>query len=201
MGYKSFINNRLHRVVQEEICNIIGANDLYLEYRFKGHIADIYWRRHNIVFEVQCSKMSREECIKRTSDFERLGVRIIWILHQKNFNKPLLSPMEQYLTARKGLYYTNISQAGEGIVFDQEEALCYGIRKIRSHPIKIDLCSPIYKKHSLQVHFKGDKKDLGLIKRVKSFPQVWKEKGRIKKAAIQRKLLYHYTYLKWSIKI
>jgi competence CoiA-like predicted nuclease len=201
MGYKAFINNQLHLTVQKEIARIIGEDDVFLEYRFQGHIADIYWKKHNIVFEVQCSKMSLKECKKRTTDFERLGVRVIWILHQKNFNKPSVSPMELYLLERKGLYYTNISQNGEGIVFDQEEALCYGIRKVRSPPIKIDLCSPIYRNRSLKTHFKRDKKDLGLIKRFISYPEVWKEKWNIKKAAIQRKLLYHYTYLKWSIRM
>lgn len=201
MSYKHFINNRLHLMVQNEILRIIGDNTLSLEHRFKGHIADIYWEKHGIVFEVQCSKMSLEECKKRTDDFESLGIRIVWILHQKSFNKPLLSPMEQYLLAHKNVYYTNISQQREGIIFDQEQAICYGVSRIKSPPIQIDLSKPIYRLWGKKVHFKGDKKDLGIIKRFVNFPDIWKEKWHIKKNIIKRKSLYYYTYLKWSIKI
>ncbi len=170
-----------------------------LEQRFKGHIADIYWPEKRIVFEVQCSPISYEAAKKRTEDLEKLGLTVIWILHQKTFNKKHLSPSELYFVNKKRSYYTNISQAGEGWVFDQEEAIFDFNRLAKSPPREIDLSELLHKKYN--VCFKNEVKSLGFITRIALYKDIWKVKLKIFLIIIKREFTYFYTYFKWKISL
>lgn len=191
---RPFINNRLHLAVQHKVKELIDAPDVYLEYSFKGHIADVYWESKNTVFEIQCSPMPLKEIKKRTNDYEKLGIHLVWILHQKTFNKNSLSPAENYIIQNKRFYYTDISQHGEGIVFTQEEVILYERRLFKSYPLPIDLSQPM----GSAIFFKNDLTDMGLIKRIRTFPEIWKEKARALFLYWKRTLTYYFAYIKWK---
>lgn len=197
----NFINNKLHLRVQHKILSLINKEDVYLEYRFPGHIGDIYWKSKNIVFEIQCSPISLSEALKRTKDFENLGINIVWILHQKNFNKSYMSPSEEYLVKNKTVYYTNISQHGEGIIFDQEQAISFHLRKIKSPPIEIDITNIYNKKFQKKIYFSKSIASMLLIQRIWLFRSIWKEKVKIYFDIFLRRYHYFYKYLKWKSQI
>ena len=188
-------------MVQHKICDLIEDPGTFLEHRFKGHIADIYWKQQNIVFEVQCSPISLEEACRRTKDFEDLGIHIIWILHQKNFNKEHMSPSEEYLVKNKTVYYTNISQASEGIIFDQEEAIIYQKRPLKSPPIEINLNNVRKRIFSRKVYFASEGTSYRLVKRIYLFPEIWKQKRAFFIERWKRKFTYYIHYIKWTINL
>ncbi len=196
---QSYINNRLHLAVQMSIKAMFPEGSVFLEQRFKGHIADIYWPEKKIVFEVQCSPISYEAAKKRTEDLEKLGLTVIWILHQKTFNKKHLSPSELYFVKQRRSYYTNLSQAGEGWVFDQEEAISDFKRLAKSPPRELDLSELLHKRST--ICFKNEVTSLGFLVRISIYPDIWKLKKKIFLRHIKREFAYYYTYFKWKISL
>ena len=181
------------------IKEMFPEDSVFLEQRFKGHIADIFWPEKKIVFEVQCSPISYEAAKKRTEDLEKLGLSVIWILHQKTFNKKYLSPSELYFVKKRRSYYTNISQAGEGWVFDQEEAISDFKRLAKSPPREIDLSELLHKRST--ICFKNEVTSLGFLVRISIYPDIWKLKKKIFLRHIKREFAYYYTYFKWKISL
>jgi competence CoiA-like predicted nuclease len=198
---KDYINNRLHRTIQNKILSIIASPDVVLEYKVGSHIADVYWPSQKTVFEVQCSPISLNEAKRRTEDFEKLNLNIIWILHQKTFNKKYMSRAEMFLLGHKRVFYSNISQAGEGIIFDQEEALYFNKRLYKSPPNEIFLHLPYKKAFSKRTLFKGELRSLSWIKRMKENPYIWKMKGKYFQKRIKKILYYYYTAFKWLVSL
>jgi len=170
-----------------------------LEQRFKGHIADIYWPEKKIVFEVQCSPIAYEPAKKRTEDLEKLGLTVIWILHQKTFNKKHLSPSEIYFVTKRCSLYTNISQAGDGWVFDQEEVISDCMRLKKSPPREINVSELLHKKPTIS--FKNGVNSLHFINRLTLYPDIWKLKQKVILMKIKRECIYFYTYFKWKISL
>ncbi len=74
-----------HIAIQELILGQI--QDAHLEMRFDaiGRIADVFWEEKKLVFEVQCSPISKEEVEARNRDYESQGINVIWILYDKTF--------------------------------------------------------------------------------------------------------------------
>lgn len=133
--------NRLHRGIQEQIAAQIGNERVEIEASLPGHYADVYWPERKIIFEIQCSPISLSEVLQRNHDYEALGLRVVWILHTKTFNKRRLTPTERYLRTRNA-YYTNILPNQTGLIFDQEEIIQGSLRLYRSSPRPIDLTLP-----------------------------------------------------------
>ena len=198
---KKYINNRLHLAVQHKIASWIGKNECVLEHRVKEHIADIYWQAQNTVFEVQCSPISLKEASRRTKDFEKLKINIIWILHQKTYNKVHMSPAETYLVKNKKVYYCNISQSGDGIVFDQEEAILFHKRLHKTPPQEVLFHLPRKKFFSKNLYFSGDIQETPLLQRMRLHPDIWKKKTVFYAQQMQKKALYYFTALKWIISL
>ena len=198
---KKYINNRLHLAVQLKIASLIGDNACVLEHRVKEHIADIYWESQNTVFEVQCSPISLKEAARRTKDFEKLKMNIIWILHQKTYNKIHMSPAETYLVKKKKVYYCNISQSGDGIVFDQEEAISFHKRLYKTPPQEVKLHLPQRKFFSKKLYFPGDVQETPLSRRIGLHPDIRKKKTLFFTQKMQKKATYYFTALKWMISL
>ena len=74
-------------------------------------------------------------------DYERLGFRVIWVLHDKHFNKKMLSRAEAFLR-KKTCYYSNLDANGKGEIYDQFERLSHRWRRYKSKPFPIDLSHP-----------------------------------------------------------
>ncbi len=127
----------LHISLQVYLFNALPGAQLERPFPQIGRIADVYWEAKHMVFEVQCSPMTLQEATQRCNDYQKLGIKLVWILHQKRFNKKNLSPAEQFLRVHTNCYY-----AGNQIIYDQFE-ICKKSRRIfRGAPLKIDLRYP-----------------------------------------------------------
>ncbi len=156
-----------HLHVQQALLQQLPQGEAFLEHAFPSihRIADVAWLSQGIVFEIQCSPISALEVAKRTADYQSLGLKIVWILHDKRFNKKKLSQAEQHLR-HQTCYYTNYSKKGEGIFYDQFE-VCQGAhRPFKGPPLPLSFQLPITSLPQLpvlqshtatwQVHFRGD---------------------------------------------
>ncbi len=119
-----------HLQAQLKLLQLLPEGECSLERPFPsiGRIADTVWETANIVFEVQCSPISKEEVEARTADYRSIGLEIVWILHEKRFNKKNLTAAESHLRAQT-CYYTNMSPSGQGTFYDQFEVV-HGARRL-----------------------------------------------------------------------
>ena len=113
-----------HLHVQLRLLEALSSEEAQIEAPFPkiGRIADVAWHTKKIVFEVQCSPIALAEVTSRIFDYQREGYAVIWILHDKQFNKTFLSAAERHLRGTP-CYYTNCDKVGNGAVYDQFEVL------------------------------------------------------------------------------
>lgn len=132
-----------HLAVQHCLLSLLPYGEGRLEVPFQeiGRVADLYWEREGIVFEVQCSPISAEEVERRTLDYRQLGLQVVWILHAGRYNRRRLSAAEEWL-ADHPHYFTTIDPEGKGLFFDQWAQIEEGIRTYRLPPFSIDLSRP-----------------------------------------------------------
>jgi competence protein CoiA len=109
-----------HLNTQLAIAKQLPPKEAELEVAFPeiGRIADVVWEAKKILFEVQCSPISSEEVAKRTTDYRSLGYTVIWILHDKCFNRRTLSPAEAFLL-EQDVYYSSYDEQEAGVIYDQ----------------------------------------------------------------------------------
>lgn len=133
-----------HLNVQLFFLSTLPAGECVLEQRFPeiNRIADVVWVHKKIVFEIQCSAISRTEVLERSQDYKSLGYEIIWILHDKRYNQKKITSAEEFLSSRLH-YFTDINAAGEGVIYDQFSVLDKGLRLNRLKPLPIDLNHPM----------------------------------------------------------
>ena len=132
----------LHIQIQQHLKSLFPMGECILEHRFPsiGRIADIMLATRKIVIEIQCSPISYHEISSRSADYNSMGYDIVWILHDKTFNKRRLSAAELFLYGGKHpYYYTSISSDGEGGIYDQFDLISRGIRITSSHRHTIDI--------------------------------------------------------------
>ncbi|GAB4186930.1 MAG: hypothetical protein Tsb0015_05120 [Simkaniaceae bacterium] len=153
--------------------------EIFLEYPFKdiGRIADAYLPKHHIVFEVQCSFISLKEVKRRNFDYSRLGIKVVWILHDRKYNRRKVSSAEDFLRKYPS-YFTNMNDRGEGIIYDQFEIIYRGIRMYRSRRFPVHLLCCRKKKYWQKyltwrafqnksvLYFSNDRSDLWLNKKL-----------------------------------
>lgn len=127
---------RLQAILPEDACR--------LEVRFKeiGRIADAVWTDQKLIFEVQCSPISAEEVFQRNKDYGSLGFQVIWIFHDRQYNKFRISAAESSLK-NSPHYFTNIDAEGRGIIYDQFDIGKNGLRLKKLPPLKVDLSTPL----------------------------------------------------------
>lgn len=131
----------VHLQVQSTLVDQFSENEARLECPFPSirRIADLFWEKEGIIFEIQCSPISEEEARSRSRDYQALGLRIVWILHDQRFNKNKLSSAESWLRASVPCYYTNIAPGGSGICYDQFEVLQGACRLFKGPPLPLEL--------------------------------------------------------------
>lgn len=152
--------SRTHLALQRHLMDILPDGQAVMEKRFDeiGRIADVFWAEQNLLFEIQCSPMSRQEMLNRTEAYRSLGYQVVWILHEKSFNKFRLTSLEGAIQDIPH-YFTNMSPGGEGVIYDQ---CCFISRAVRiktwkrlpvdlSLPKRISLPTCCEKKERLQV--------------------------------------------------
>lgn len=125
-----------HLQLQLKLFDLIGSVEAQIECPFPSiqRIADIAWHAQKIVFEVQCSSIPLDEAKERILDYQKIGYRVFWILHDKQFNKRLLSASENYLRTTP-CYFSNMNKIGQGVVYDQFEVLKRGRRIFKGAPL------------------------------------------------------------------
>jgi len=109
-----------HLQVQQYLLKKLPIGECSLEHRFPEiqRIADAVWIPKKIVFEVQYSPISADEIRNRNRDYASVGYQVVWILHEQRFNRRKASPAEIVLQGLP-MYYTNMDQNGEGVIYDQ----------------------------------------------------------------------------------
>jgi len=132
-----------HLNVQYYFLKMLPEGECLLENPFPaiGRIADVYWPKEKMVFEVQCSCIAAKEVMERNRDYNSLGLQAVWILHDDRYNGTKLSSMEWALH-ESAHYFTNISKQGAGIIYDQFSILHQGKRLWKLSPLAIDVAKP-----------------------------------------------------------
>lgn len=142
----------LERLKQEEAA---------MEWRFPeiGRIADVAWLNQKYIIEVQCSPITLKEVREREEDYQRIGFQVLWILHEKCFNKKKLSAAEALLRLSPS-YFTNVNDKGRGIIYDQFEVIQNNRRLFKGPPLPISfptlspMTSPISKEDPLMIRLR-----------------------------------------------
>ena len=122
----------------------LPQGELFLEHRFPtiGRIADAAWIPYKCVFEIQCSPISREEVLSRNADYAKEGWLVIWLLHDRRFNRSAkpsrLDPVFETLPH----YFTNINAEGKGCLYDQFSIWKKGYRTHKLNPLPLVLSPP-----------------------------------------------------------
>jgi competence protein CoiA len=109
-----------HLALQLHIQKIFSPRKVLLERQFPsiGRIADCVLEEKKLVFEIQCSFITAAELKKRTQDYLSCGYEVIWILHDRRFNRLRLTAAEAFLRKRAH-YYTDFNQSGKGRIYSQ----------------------------------------------------------------------------------
>jgi len=135
------------------IAQELPQGEAILEHPFPsiGRIADVFWPQKGLVFEVQCSPMSLEEAEKRERDYRHLGFELVWILHERRYNRRRLSAAE-FFFIKRNTYFSSICEAGAGKIYDQFSIIKGGIRcyKGAQFPIAPSHPFPVIEKHPSQ---------------------------------------------------
>lgn len=132
-----------HLLLQLQIQSLFIEGEIALERPFLsiGRMADACWERHKLVFEIQCSMITRAETEERTRDYGSLGYQIIWLLDDRLFNRRRLRPAEEFL--RKNIcYYIHYKKMDRSLFYDQFELVRAGGRLRKSPPSLIKLTCP-----------------------------------------------------------
>ncbi len=129
-----------HLAIQIAIQQMLPPGEAFLEERFPliKRIADIAWPAQKLIFEIQCSPILAEEVAGRTADYASIGYQVVWILHDRRFNRYRLSAAEQFLKHFPH-YYTNFTGRKSGIIYDQYAYDVQGRREYKSRPLPIHL--------------------------------------------------------------
>ncbi|HEY5260012.1 MAG TPA: competence protein CoiA family protein, partial [Rhabdochlamydiaceae bacterium] len=99
-----------------------------------GRITDVSWENEKMIFEIQCSPISLKEAKERCSDYKRLGLNVIWILHDRQFNKKTVGEAEAFLRTQ-ACYFVSDRE----IFYDQFD-IVQGVRRLfKGPPLPIDL--------------------------------------------------------------
>lgn len=137
----------VHLQVQLYLEQLIG-NGIVLEKRFPQiqRIADVCWEKEKLIFEIQCSPISIQEVDERNRAYRSLGYQVVWILHDARFNQKRISAAELFLEAQLH-YYTNMSDQGEGMIYDQFHLLQGFNKKRQQGPFPVQIDRPV-RQHS-----------------------------------------------------
>ena len=161
----------VHLQVQRFLQRILPQGESVLEKPFPtiNRIADVAWLPQKLLFEVQCSQITAQEVERRNQDYGSLGYQVVWIFHDKRFNKRKVTAAEQ-LIRPSPYYYTNINAMGQGCIYDQFDVICGGLRRSVLKPLAVDLSRPKtvpqeskpnlkllkYRLKNWPIHFTGD---------------------------------------------
>jgi competence protein CoiA len=131
----------IHLQTQWHLQKMIPGSFLEKSFDAIQRIADVAWLEKSLIFEIQCSPISAEEVIARNRDYAREGFQVVWILHDRQFNKQRMSAAEWALLKHPH-YFTNMNAEGKGWLYDQWSRVQYGKRFDKLPPLMIDPSHP-----------------------------------------------------------
>ncbi|HSX37722.1 MAG TPA: competence protein CoiA family protein [Chlamydiales bacterium] len=134
-----------HLIVQLQLQKILSEKTVRIERPFLAihRIADLLWEKESIVFEIQCSLIEIDEAKKRITDYAKIGLRVVWLLDDRIFNRKHLRAAEEFLRAHTCYYFT-FRRLGS-FFYDQMEIIIEKKRLKKGRPLKVDLSKPILK--------------------------------------------------------
>ena len=143
LGCRQSQKSLIHLQVQYHLLDLFPQKECFLERRFPSikRIADVVWEPQKLIFEVQCSPIFATEVASRNRDYANQGYQVIWILHDKCFNKRKTSAAEHFLQNFPH-YYTNIDAKGRGCIYDQFALFERGIKKYWQKPLVVSVSLP-----------------------------------------------------------
>lgn len=126
-------------VAHDEIQHYLKKHipDIELEKKVGNRRSDAVWESRKIVFEIQISPLTHDQAAARSSDYQRAGYQVVWILHEKKFNGPSVSSAERFLRWNYPTYYTN-----GAIFYDQMEVIEGSRRRFQGVPLPIQVMNP-----------------------------------------------------------
>lgn len=157
---KSLVHLQTQCVLQSRL----PKEECQLEVPFPSikRIADVVWESKKIVFEIQCSPITREEVLLRNKDYLGAGYQVVWIFHDRRFNRKRMTGAELALRENSPFYFTDIDQEGKGIIYDQLDSVKKGFRSWTGDPFPIRISAPFSISRSLV----GQNKEVpGVIKK------------------------------------
>lgn len=133
-----------HSKIQLHLKSLIPGSLLEKSFPSIGRIADVVWEEKKIVFEIQCSPISKEEAQSRCQDYESLGYTPVWILYSKRFNRKKLSKAEKFLRTRVCFFADGFK------IYDQFEVIQERKRLFLGPPLSVELHKPLLPAPSLE---------------------------------------------------
>ena len=130
----------VHLQLQSYFLQQLPKGDCQLEYSFPSirRIADVAWLSQKIVFEIQFSPITSEELLARNQDYQKMGWKVVWILHDQRYNQVRLSAAEIALRSSPH-FFSNMDHQGVGMIYDQFDICEKGIRQKRLSPLPIQV--------------------------------------------------------------
>lgn len=150
----------VHLHIQLILQKMFTSETIHLEHRFPeiGRIADVVWMNQKLIIEIQVSPISAEEVAARNRDYNSIGYQVIWILHDRQFNRAQLSFAERHLRSSTH-YFTNINRFGNGFFYDQYAEIHFKKRIRRSPRLSVDLTQFVFvNSKQLPRHFPQERK-------------------------------------------
>ncbi len=91
-----------HLLLQLQLQKLLSCEETEMERPFPSirRIADVFWEKEKIVFEIQCSSISLEEVSARVLDYGKLGYTVVWLMDDRIFNQRFIRPAEAFLRDR-----------------------------------------------------------------------------------------------------
>lgn len=126
-----------HLELQLHLKSLIPTISLEKPFPSIARIADAAWEDAKIVFEVQCSPISPEEAQARTEDYRSLGWNVVWLLHDRRYNKRNLSPAELYIRSAGAYFFSHLH------IYDQFDVIQGFRRWYRGPRLSVSLRQPL----------------------------------------------------------
>lgn len=98
----------LHRQIQDFIQQQFPDDPIQLEVPFPkiGRVADIVCPSRKLIFEVQCSPISRWEVQGRMEDYSEVGYQVVWVLLADRFYRRKPTEIEKLLIGSPYFFIT-----------------------------------------------------------------------------------------------
>lgn len=117
----------VHLQIQYYLQRVLSECELEKRFPSINRIADVAWEEEKLVFEIQCSPITACEIEARNRDYQSLGFQVIWILHDRLYNKSRLTAAEYFLQETPH-YFTDMNSEGHGRIYDQWDVIKKGKR-------------------------------------------------------------------------